>query len=101
VLDVRVLKRKGVSGADQCGELAAYDREITARRQAQICHRQWPEIVARRLVSVDIRRAEGRQCIRAHLQKILQEAIGLLKKKLTVAQARQRVLIARGNIVLP
>src|SRR6266446_5439018 len=100
-LNIHILKRKSVLCANQGRQLAGLDRESIGWRQLYKSLRQCAIKVAGSLRSVDIGRAEGRQRIRADLDKILEEAIRFLKEKLPVAQTRERALVPRKWIVLP
>src|SRR5438067_3179487 len=83
-LDVHVLEREGVFGADQGRQLAGRNRKNIGGREFDKGLRQWSVEVTGRLRRVDIRSPEGRQCVGAGLNEILKETHRLLKEKLAV-----------------
>src|SRR5215472_6113156 len=87
-LDIHVLIREGVLGADQSRDLAP-------------CHRQRPKEVTRCLLGIEIRRTESRDRIGADLNVILKEPVDFLEEELAVAQAGQRMLVSGRYIILP
>src|SRR5207253_8508413 len=85
--DVHILERKSILSTNQGWQLAGLDGETFGRRQFYKSLWQCAIEITGSLWGVDIRRAESGQRIRANLDEILEEAIRLLKEKLTIAQA--------------
>src|SRR5215472_18386956 len=100
-LDIHVLIREGVLGADQSRELAPLDRESIGRGDLGPCHRQRPKEVTRCLLGIEIRRTESRDRIGADLNVILKEPVDFLEEELAVAQAGQRMLVSGRYVILP
>src|SRR5947207_8361222 len=74
-LDVHVLEREGVFGADQGRQLAGRNRKSIGGREFDKGLRQWSVEVTSRPRRVDIRSAKGRQCVGAGLHKVLKETL--------------------------
>src|SRR5437868_6246299 len=100
-LDVHVLEREGVFGADQGRQLAGRNRKSIRGCKFAKGLRQRSVEVTGRPRRVDVRSAQGRECVGAGLNKILEQTFCLLKEKLTVAQTGERMLISREGVVLP
>ena len=83
-LDVHVFERKGVFGADQCGQGTDLKRGVLPRLQLNkaLWHRSIE--VGQRFVGGEERRRQGRNSVSARLHVKLKPAIGLLNEYLPV-----------------
>jgi hypothetical protein len=99
-LNVHILERERVFGTDQCRKFADLDRKNIIRRDLEKRLRDRTVKIAGKLTGVEIWAAERRESICACLNEKLNEAICLLDKDLTIAQARYRVMIDGESVGL-
>jgi len=92
---------KVYSAPEQGRQLAALDVKIVGRRELRECDRHRTEKVSCRRRRTEIRRAERRKRIGANLNKVLEQAVVLLKKHLAVAQTGLGMLLVGKFIILP